>query len=179
VLDRGGEITTSGVTNLDLHDIARSALTYGLGGFFATTPIALQRERIAGIAATWREEEGRRAPDHRSRAVAGVETRATIDEVAAELADRHGAPPIRVATSAQRGQGGIPRIGFGDLATRLAGEPRPVLLLLGTGWGLADEALRTCDWLLAPVSGRPEFNHLSVRSAAAAILDRLFGLREP
>jgi tRNA (guanine37-N1)-methyltransferase len=191
VLDQGGGVTTSGVTNLDLHDIARAALTFGLGGFFATTPIELQRERIAGIAATWQDETRRRSADHRSRAVAAVETRGSIDEVVAELAERHGARPLLVATSAQRGQGphlegvrgvhggAIPRIGFGALSARLAAEPpRPVVLLFGTGWGLADEALRTCDWLLAPVSGRPEFNHLSVRSAAACILDRLFGLRE-
>src|SRR5690606_14363961 len=30
VLDRAGEVVTTAITNLDLHDIARSAHTYGL-----------------------------------------------------------------------------------------------------------------------------------------------------
>jgi tRNA (guanine37-N1)-methyltransferase len=179
VLDAAGQVVTTGVTNLDLHDIARAARTFGLAGFYATTPIALQRDRIAGIAASWREELGRRSPDHRSRAVAAVETRASLDEVAAELEGRHGAAPLRVATSAQRGATPVPPIGFAELAARVLADPlRPVLLVLGTGWGLAPEAIASCDHILAPVSGRPEFNHLSVRSAAACILDRLFGRRE-
>jgi hypothetical protein len=32
--------------------------------------------------------------------------------------------------------------------------------------------------VLAPIEGRPAWNHLSVRSAVAITLDRLFGLRE-
>jgi tRNA (guanine37-N1)-methyltransferase len=180
VLDAAGGVVTTGVTNLDLHDLARSAATFGLEGFHAVTPIALQRERIAGIAATWREELGRRSADHRSRAVAALETRASIAEVAAELEQRHGARPIRIATSAARSGGGPPRIGHADLlAAARAGAPRPLLLILGTGWGLAPEAIAECDWLLEPISGVPDFNHLSVRSAGACILDRLFGRREP
>jgi hypothetical protein len=49
---------------------------------------------------------------------------------------------------------------------------------MGTGWGLADQVLDRVDRLLAPIQGAADYNHLSVRSAAAIILDRLFGDRE-
>ena len=48
-----------------------------------------------------------------------------------------------------------------------------VLLLFGTGWGLAPEALARMDDVLEPVRGTTDYNHLSVRSAASIILDRL------
>ena len=49
--------------------------------------------------------------------------------------------------------------------------------MLGTGQGLSNELLNKADFLLAPLKGMPHYNHLSVRSAAAIILDRWLGLR--
>ena len=49
VLDRGGGTVTTAITNLDLHDMARSARTYGVGDLFIVHPIEAQRllaERI-------------------------------------------------------------------------------------------------------------------------------------
>ncbi len=52
-----------------------------------------------------------------------------------------------------------------------------MLLVFGTGWGLADEVIQGADALLEPVRAREAtgYNHLSVRAACAIILDRLFG----
>jgi len=52
-----------------------------------------------------------------------------------------------------------------------------VLLLFGTAWGLSPELLAAADGVLPPLFGVNGFNHLSVRSAAAIILDRLLGER--
>jgi hypothetical protein len=49
----------------------------------------------------------------------------------------------------------------------------PELLLLGTGWGLAAEVLERVDDVLEPIAGSGPYNHLSVRTAAAIVLDRL------
>ncbi len=49
---------------------------------------------------------------------------------------------------------------------------RPVLILLGTGQGLTPSVIEQSDYLLLPIDGFSDFNHLSVRSAAAIILDR-------
>jgi hypothetical protein len=51
---------------------------------------------------------------------------------------------------------------------------RPYLILFGTGWGLCEEVIDGADIVLAPIVGGTDYNHLSVRSAAAVIMDRLF-----
>src|SRR5690606_16528271 len=48
-----------------------------------------------------------------------------------------------------------------------------VLVLFGTGYGLAPAALALADVVLTPIHGASDYNHLSVRSAAAIALDRL------
>jgi len=47
-----------------------------------------------------------------------------------------------------------------------------------SGWGLTDELLAGCDLRLPPIRGGSDYNHLSVRSACAIMLDRLYGDRE-
>jgi hypothetical protein len=54
-------------------------------------------------------------------------------------------------------------------------QGRPLLILFGTGWGLTKEVLAMADSTLAPIQGFSHYNHLSVRSAVAIILDRLMG----
>ncbi|HQK80165.1 MAG TPA: RNA methyltransferase [Syntrophales bacterium] len=50
------------------------------------------------------------------------------------------------------------------------------MLVFGTGWGLADSIVARADCSLPPVRGGSDgYNHLSVRSAVAVVLDRLFG----
>ena len=49
------------------------------------------------------------------------------------------------------------------------------LLLLGTGWGLAEELMTHCEYILAPIYGLTPYNHLPVRVAAGIMLDRLLG----
>jgi hypothetical protein len=52
---------------------------------------------------------------------------------------------------------------------------KPYVLTLGTAWGLAEEFISKADYVLDPIAGTADYNHLSVRSAAAIILDRLLG----
>lgn len=198
VFDRTGAVVTTSVTNLDIHDIARSATTYGLAGYFPITPIAVQREKIDHIGEVWRAEvtaqqepvdrpsrrprAARAAEGDRSRALARVASAASIEDALDEIARRHGgARPRVVATSARNEpapEGGrAPRaLGYRELRARMAAEAdRPVALLFGTGHGLAGHAISLADWILEPITGQPAWNHLSVRSAVAVILDRLFG----
>jgi hypothetical protein len=55
---------------------------------------------------------------------------------------------------------------------------RPFLLVFGTAWGLTREFIEAADYVLAPIMGATGYNHLSVRSAAAIVLDRLLGQRD-
>ncbi len=79
-----------------------------------------------------------------------------------------------IATSADRQDNSIT---CGDVQRELE-QGTPVLLLFGTAWGLAPEVMQSVDATLPPINGVGDFNHLSVRSAAAIILDRLSGNRE-
>jgi tRNA (guanine37-N1)-methyltransferase len=184
VLDRDGAVVTTSVTNFDIHDIARSAATYGLTSYSVVTPIAAQRDKVSEIVATWQaqlaRDHGPRDPvDHRATALSRISVVPSLDQAMSDIAAAHGGvTPLLVGTSA-RPPVGRPAIGFAALRSLLARQPeRPLALLLGTGWGLADEALSACSHVLAPICGRPAWNHLSVRAAAAILLDRLFGLRE-
>ena len=59
---------------------------------------------------------------------------------------------------------------------RLQGEiktGKPILLLFGTGWGLEKSILNEADYVLDPIGGIGEYNHLPVRAAIAIVLDRL------
>ena len=49
------------------------------------------------------------------------------------------------------------------------------LLVFGTGWGLSPEFVEKADYILDPICGPTDYNHLSVRAAAAVVLDRLMG----
>jgi hypothetical protein len=52
----------------------------------------------------------------------------------------------------------------------------PFLLLFGTGWGMSEQLMSRADFILKPINGPTEYNHLSVRAACAIILDRLRGV---
>jgi tRNA (guanine37-N1)-methyltransferase len=178
VYDQSRAIVTSSVTNLDVHDIARSAMTYGLAGYYVVTPVSAQRDKVARIVEIWSGEAD--VAEARGRALARVVPVPSIEAAVADVAAAAGGrAPLCVATSADPGRAGqVPRLPAGALVGRLLAEPdRPALLVLGTGHGLAEEVICQSDCLLEPIDGGSGWNHLSVRSAAAVILDRLFGRR--
>jgi len=175
VFDRTGAVVTTALTNVDLHDIARSVATYGLEGFYVVTPIESQRDKCAAIAAAWRDE----GKDYRLDALARVHAVPAVTDAIADLRDRHGAEPVVVATTASAERfAALPRRSPPELLAELTASTAPTLLLFGTGWGLVDTMIPEASRVVAPISGRPPWNHLSVRSAVAIVLDRLFGLRE-
>jgi tRNA (guanine37-N1)-methyltransferase len=169
VVDRTGAIVTTALTNFDVHDLARSAMTFGLAAFHVVTPIASQREKAEHIAALWMGdgEHG----EHRARALQLVRTAASLDDVIANLD-----APVVVGTSANPASfPGVPRRTPDALCAEFATDTRPLIVILGTGWGLADSLLPSVSRVLTPIAGATTWNHLSVRSAGAILLDRLFG----
>jgi tRNA (guanine37-N1)-methyltransferase len=76
--------------------------------------------------------------------------------------------PVVVATTAKSSRATISAKTLGDIA-----EKDPVLLIFGTGWGFAPEVFDMVSYVLEPIEGAGEFNHLSVRSAVAILLDRI------
>jgi hypothetical protein len=173
VLDAQGGTVTSAITNLDVHDLARSARTYGCSDYFVTHPIAAQRELVGRILAHWKEgSSGKRIPA-RKDALAVVRVVESLDAAFEALGGRAG---VEVWVTAARDVGQA--IGFAEGRARLEGEGKPVLIVFGTGWGLSSETIAAADALLEPIRAvAGEYNHLSVRAACAIALDRLCGER--
>ena len=174
VVNRQGEEVTTSVTNLDVHDIARSARTYGLGGYFVVSPIEAQHPVVQRIVDHWVSGAGTARFPERGEAIALVEICLSVDDAIAAIEAREGQTPRLVVTSARSGPD---RTSYAEEAERLRTGSHPTLLLFGTGHGLSDRVLQRADVFLEPIVGPTDFNHLSVRAAVAITLDRLFGVK--
>jgi hypothetical protein len=175
VLDRQGNEVTTSVTNLDVHDIARSSRTYGLDGYFVVVPIEAQHPVVQKIIDHWSTGAGVRRFPERTEAIGLVRIARSLDDAIQAIEEETGKTPRLIATSAK---GGPDRRSYADERQAEAAETRPTLLLFGTGHGLSATVLDRCDAILAPIEGPTPYNHLSVRAAVAIILDRLFGRTE-
>ncbi|MDR1685974.1 MAG: tRNA (guanosine(37)-N1)-methyltransferase TrmD [Desulfovibrio sp.] len=171
VLDREDNPGATSLTNLDIHDIARSSCTYGLGGFYALTPLEDQRALLRDILRYWTAGPGARSNPDRARALAPVREGRDIAGAAADLEQRTGTAPLLIGTSARPGHYRLPEMPFAEIAGHL--QTRPVLLLFGTGHGLAPQALEMCAALAPPLRALGAYNHLSVRAAAVVMFDRI------
>jgi tRNA (guanine37-N1)-methyltransferase len=173
VLDKAKNSVTVSLTNLDIHDIARSSCTYGLGGYYVLTPLDDQRELLQSILGHWREGPGRRGNPDRDTALSLVRSGAAISDAVADITNTTGQEPLVIGTSARPEAAGPPIAGF-DVIVRML-RHRPVLLLFGTGHGLSPEVHALCHAFAPPLRRYGGYNHLSVRSAAAIIFDRILG----
>lgn len=169
-LDRRGAVVATAVTTLDLHDLARLGRTYGLCGVYATTPLRGQRSLVARLLKHWVGGAGGRLNPCRREALEGLRVVESLAEASREVERLWGEPPVTIGTSAREGQD---RLTFREARSLLGASRQPVLLVFGTGWGLAPEAEAACRWVLEPVRGAAGYNHLSVRTAAAIVVDRL------
>ena len=171
VLDRHGNEVTTSVTNLDVHDIARSSRTYGLAGYFVVIPIEAQHPVVQKIIDHWSTGAGVKRFPERTEAIGLVRIARSLDDAIAAIEAEAGMTPRLVATSAK---GGPDRASYAEERHAQTSDPRPTLLLFGTGHGLSPTVLRRCDSILAPIEGPSPYNPLSGRAAVAITLDRLF-----
>jgi hypothetical protein len=176
VLDGQGAVVTTAVTNLDVHDLARSARTYGCSDYYVVHPITAQRELVERIRSHWTDgSSGKRIPD-RKEALSVLRIVDSLDTAVNDLAGGAGRGGIEVWVTAARDVGTPLR--FGQARARLEADGKPVLIVFGTGWGLAPDVVEAADEILEPIRAQAgPYNHLSVRAACAIALDRLLGAR--
>ncbi|MGH7770606.1 MAG: tRNA (guanosine(37)-N1)-methyltransferase TrmD [Candidatus Binatia bacterium] len=172
VYDKNGHIVTTAITNMDIHDIARSARTYGIRRFYVVTSVKALQKLALKIITHWEQGYGSQYNETRKEALSLVRLKDTLDDAIMDVEQECGSKPTLVVTSARAGG---ERISFAELRRLLSQDSKPFLLLLGTGWGLTDTILDRSDYILEAIEGGTNYNHLSVRSAAAIILDRLLG----
>ena len=169
IYDKKREVVATAVTNFDIHDIARCVRTFGAQGFYMITPLESQVLLVERIINHWVKGTGAVYNPTRKESLSLIRVSRTIDEADQEISDLWQKEVKKVATGAS----GHPKsIGFGMLRKLLEDRHTPFFLLFGTGWGLTQEVKDRSDYVLAPIEGKG-YNHLSVRSAVAIILDRL------
>lgn len=170
VYDRIRRITATSLTTIDIHDLARLAKTFGLGGVYIVTPILAQLELGQRIVRYWTDGPGACHNSLRKVALEKVRFSSSLEGVLEELKDRYGIVPKTVATSARVFPNSV---SYEEMRKEIE-RGGYYLILFGTGWGLSDELILQADYRLEPIEGKG-YNHLSVRTAAAIILDRLVG----
>ncbi len=167
--NRDGETITTSLTNLDLHDIARSCRTFGAHRYFVVHPKPAQIRMANRILDHWLSGYGSQVNPDRKEALETIRLVSTLDDVKEAIRAECQENPFIVATGANLEK---PTIFVEKLKKKIAGQT-PVLIVFGTGSGLAEEVFSGVDALLEPIHGTTGYNHLSVRSAAAIYLDRL------
>lgn len=173
VVDRNKLIVTASVTNLDLHDIARSCATFGVKRYFVIHPSQDEQALNRRITNHWHSGYGIKSHPTRTVALDHLELVENFDQALGRVKDLSGEEPLKVGTSARLTGDRI--IGLSDFNGLR--ETRPTLLCFGTGYGLSAEWSQKLDYFLQPILGPTDYNHLSVRSAVAIYLDRIQGRR--
>ncbi len=174
VYNKCGETVATSITNMDIHDISRTAITFGAAAYYLVTPLQSQIEVCERIIGHWKDGHGAVYNKDRFTAFKNTFTVESVDALREKIKDQTGKDPLLVFTSAKRYKESVK---FEKGKEKIEQSSRPVLVLFGTGWGMVDSVREKSDIVLEPILGRHDYNHLSVRSAVAIILDRLFGKR--
>ena len=173
VYNKSGKVVATSITNFDVHDIARVVKTYGLKGYFLITPLEAQIRLIEKIISHWTEGGGLKLNPLRGEALKTVRFARSIDEMKEIIFRESGNETKLVGTSAKFYKNSVD---YDTLSSRVkTGES--YTLLFGTGFGMTEELISSCDLVLEPIRGNADFNHLSVRSAVSIIIDRLISER--
>ena len=175
VYNKKHEIVNTSITNLDLHDIARAARTFDLSGYFVVQPAQGQKELINTLVGHWARGFGARYNPDRHEALSRLHLVDSIQDVIDHIKKETGKTPKLIGTSAHASK---EMIGFSDMSKIIKEKEEEYLIVLGTGWGLTDEMMASFDYVLRPIYGVGAYNHLSVRSAASIIMDRLLGEKD-
>lgn len=175
VLDKRGEKSSTAITGMDLHDIARACRTYGIKKYLLVTPIAQQREMAKRIAGHWTSGWGADYNPDRREAFSTLKIFASVQKAIAWAEEKEKKPVFKIATTAKRHAGAQHWL---TLKREILRRDHSPLIIFGTGWGLHDEVMEMADAVMTPIcGGKDGWNHLSVRSAVSITLDRFFGWR--
>jgi len=174
VLGKTGEIIASAITNLDLHDIARASKTYGVQSFQVIIPLDDQRQIAQEICNHWTTGYGSRANPDRKASFDLIQVTSDFETAKTNIFKQTSQYPCTIATTAKSLQAAISFY----KCRQMIESPVPHLLIFGTSWGIAPDFIDQCDYILSPIQNGQAYNHLSVRSAVAIILDRLMGAFE-
>ncbi len=169
VVNKQNKTIGSALTTIDMHDIARASMTFGVRGFYVITPFQDQADLAEEVIRHWTRGEGARLNPFRKQALELVRVTDTFENAVKQIQAEQNRPVTTIATSAR-----VHKKTMSPHALKQVLEPdTSCVLVFGTAWGLAEELMEMCDMQLEPIFGTGEYNHLSVRSAVSIYLDRL------
>lgn len=175
VLDKHGEKSSTAITGMDIHDIARACRTYGIKKYLLVTPLAQQRDMAKKIVTHWTQGWGASYNPDRCEAFSRVKICASVAKALAWVREREKTEPFKIATTARHRDGAVHWL---SLKREILMKDLSPVFIFGTGWGLHDEVLDASDAIMTSITGGSDgWNHLSVRSAVSITLDRFFGWR--
>lgn len=175
VLDKRGEKTSTAITGMDLHDIARACRTYGIKKYLLITPLAQQREMAKKIITHWTEGWGSEYNPDRKEAFSTVKIFASVERALDWVKGKEKVEPYKIVTSAKSHEGAVHWL---SLKREILFKDHSPVFMFGTGSGLHNEIIDSADAVMTPIiGGTDSWNHLSVRSAVCITLDRFFGWR--
>ena len=174
MLNKEGKRVTTSLTMIDTHDIARSSRSFAVTDFFVAHSSSSLRRMARTLKSHWDEGHGATYNPKRKEALSVAKIVSSLDEAISMIDARTGGVlPKLIATSAARSDKRITHTEMRHIIHE--NTKQPYLVMFGTGWGMIDELIERADYYLEPVEGPTLYNHLSVRSACAIILDRLMG----
>lgn len=166
------EVITTSITNLDVHDIARSARTYNVQGYYIVHPVQAQQELIGHMLEYWQTGFGSQYNPDRKEAFERLKLVDTLEDTLQDIEAKTGKRPITITTDARI----YPNtVSYPEMRNKMWQGDQPYLLMFGTGFGMEQQTMESAEYILEPIYGGGEYNHLCVRSAVSIILDRLLG----
>lgn len=169
VVNKNGKEIGSALTTIDLHDIARAGMTFGVKGFYVVTPFEDQQTLAHRIIEHWTNGIGGEVNPDRKQALKLIRVASTFEDACADIKNEQENKLITIGTSAKENGNSA---SIKELKKELDTENSHIMAF-GTAWGLSEGFIEDCDMILEPIKGKGEFNHLSVRSAVSIYLDRI------
>jgi len=163
VLNRKGESSTTSITPMDVHDFARTCAFYDINKVYLVHPAKGMQAMVHDLTGYWATGEGGVRNVGRKQVLESVCVVGSLED-----AQKDGDYQLWM-TSATVEEGEL--IEPSKLPEMLGNH----LIVLGTGSGLDVRNLPKENGWLSPIVGIGKVRHLSVRSALAIYLDRMFG----
>jgi hypothetical protein len=176
--NRAGETINTAITNMDIHDISRTCRTYEVDHYYLVSPIVEQKDLVSRILEHWERPKSKEWHPDRFEALSRTQVLPYFADVKADLNARYPLLPLEVCMPDARPLPGQQSYSETRAHWNQEDSTQVKVIVLGTGWGVAPEFYVEVQRFLAPIYGplsKNGYNHLSVRAAAAVILDRLFG----
>lgn len=172
IYNKNSEVISTAITNFDIHDISRTSRTYDIKKYFVIHPLESQAALAREMMGYWQEGFGSTYNPDRKEAFSILDIVSDIPAAVDRISELEGCPPLVITTDARKYDN---TVSYRQMRQQIATGSRPCLVLFGTGWGIEKAVMAQFDFILEPIYGRGDYNHLPVRSAVAVILDRLLG----